>query len=100
MNGWWDDGSLVVCCYENGPLNVLTPHPSHPLSLSLPIRMELCGMCVCRCHCLIRSHVIHNNNSRRETKVMMITNIDCALMLCCCFSRAPMILCASLVFQV
>jgi hypothetical protein len=49
MNGWWDDGSVVVCCYENGPLNVLTPPPSLlslSLSLSLPIRMELCGMCV------------------------------------------------------
>jgi hypothetical protein len=81
MNGWWDDGSVVVCCYENGPLNVLTTPPL--LSLYIPIRMELCVECVCRCHCLIRSHVIHNN-SRREMKVMITNNIDCALMLCCC----------------
>jgi hypothetical protein len=33
MKGWWDDGSIVVCCYENGPLNVLPP--PNPLSLSL-----------------------------------------------------------------
>jgi len=35
MNGWWDDGSVVVCCYENGPLNVLTTPPPFSLSLSL-----------------------------------------------------------------
>jgi hypothetical protein len=47
MNNNGDDGSIVVCCYENGPLNVLTPPLPIPcLSLSLPIRMELCGMCV------------------------------------------------------